>query len=218
MFDSEQALVDLLKEQLPGPLFQKSDETLVLDEVNLGYGIADLVITQYLPPKPLMRNNFFSNLHITILELLKNVRSATLPCIEDKTRASKRSINRCVEALIEDAYVSLESDVVRLEREYYCSIKNTIAIEAKLKNWKRALNQAYRYKSFSNESYVCLPVSNSRPALNNLHLFKQMEVGLLTLRDCGDLDIIYAPPSEQPISSKMNMLLNEQVLTKLHSS
>lgn len=218
MFKSEQEMVDLLQEQLPGPFFQRQDDTLVLSEVNLGYGIADLVVTQYSSPTGIDRKGFLGALHITILDLLQRVKSITIPSIEQRTRASKRSINQCVKLLVEESFASIEYDVVKLEKEYSSSIKNTIAIEAKLKNWKRALNQAYRYKSFSNESYVCMPEASSRPAVANLQLFIKMEVGLFTISKAGELNLLYNPPTEQPINHKMNMLLNERVLTTLHAS
>jgi hypothetical protein len=45
-----------------------------------------------------------------------------------------------------------------------------------LKNWKRALYQAHRYKWFANEAYVLLPESNIKPALNQIELFEQYNV------------------------------------------
>jgi len=58
---------------------------------------------------------------------------------------------------------------------FYIKQKQEISIisfELKLKNWKKAAKQAFRYKSFSNISYVVLSSKSANAALNNLELFK----------------------------------------------
>ena len=218
MFDSENDLVNWVRSQLPGPLFCKGHDTLILDEVDLGYGIADLVVADYYLPKVHFRSKVFSNLHIIIIEMLQRVKTIALDAIKTRTRASTRSINQCLQLLLEESFVSIQSDTITLEKEYYSSLQHTVAIEAKMKNWQRALNQAYRYKLFSNQSYVCMPERHSKAAIANLDRFFQMEVGLLIVNEDGALHMIYSPPTEQPGSQKMSMLLNEKLMTTLHSS
>lgn len=52
--------------------------------------------------------------------------------------------------------------------------KKIITIELKLKNWKRALAQAYKYKSFSDISYVCMGESNIDSVLKHLDMFENI--------------------------------------------
>ena len=60
-----------------------------------------------------------------------------------------------------------------------------IAFEAKLKKWKKALNQAYRNTSFAHYSYVILPVVNISNALKNSFEFTKRGVGLCSISSEG---------------------------------
>jgi len=55
------------------------------------------------------------------------------------------------------------------EDKYYYKIngwipmaKEIIAIEAKLKNWRRGIAQANRYKTFANKTYLAIPVEQEK--------------------------------------------------------
>ena len=71
--------------------------------------------------------------------------------------------------------------------------KKIITIELKLKNWKRALAQAYKYKSFSDISYVCMDEKNINPALKNIELFKQYNVGLISINNKNKVKLHFSP-------------------------
>ncbi|MEG6570601.1 hypothetical protein [Thermoanaerobacterium thermosaccharolyticum] len=67
-----------------------------------------------------------------------------------------------------------------------------IAIEFKLKNWRKAIKQAYRYKSFSYESYVILDQDFISTAKKNISEFQRFNIGL-----CGigkDYIVVYNKP------------------------
>jgi hypothetical protein len=74
-----------------------------------------------------------------------------------------------------------------------------ISIEFKLKNWRRALVQAYRYKGFSHKSYVFLDEAYSNKALESLHEFIQSNVGLCTVNE-NVITFHYDPKEEKPFA------------------
>ena len=53
-----------------------------------------------------------------------------------------------------------------------------IAVEAKLKDWKSALHQAYHDTCFAHQSFVLLPKARALAALNFLGEFQRRSVGL----------------------------------------
>jgi hypothetical protein len=53
-----------------------------------------------------------------------------------------------------------------------------IAFEMKLTDWKKAVQQAYRYSYFADISIVVLPTDRKATVLPQIELFKQMEIGL----------------------------------------
>ncbi len=76
--------------------------------------------------------------------------------------------------------------------------KKIITIELKLKNWKRALAQAYKYKSFSDISYVCMDEGNINSVLKHLDMFKKYNIGLITISKNKKVKIFYKPNITEP--------------------
>jgi hypothetical protein len=61
------------------------------------------------------------------------------------------------------------------------------AFEFKLKNWKQALMQAFRYKSFANYSFVIMDNDFIDPAIKNYTSFLRANIGLLSIDDHGKI-------------------------------
>ena len=60
------------------------------------------------------------------------------------------------------------------------------AFEFKLKNWRRALMQARRYRAFANRTYVVLPSTVAALAKSEADAFRQFNVGLISHDPDGD--------------------------------
>lgn len=71
--------------------------------------------------------------------------------------------------------------------------KKIITIEVKLKNWKRALQQAYKYRSFSDVAFICMDDKNIKPALANLEIFKKSNIGLISINSKNEVIIHFEP-------------------------
>ena len=68
-----------------------------------------------------------------------------------------------------------------------------VAIEAKLRDWRRALVQAYRYLQFSTESWVLLDSARAASAIKERALFESCGIGLASFSAIGELHIhVYA--------------------------
>jgi len=86
-----------------------------------------------------------------------------------------------------------------------------ISFELKLKNWKQAAKQAFRYKSFSNLSYVVLSSKSANAALNNIQLFEKYNIGLAKFDIDSDFEILYKPELDMPHSEDLNKKLVDEV-------
>lgn len=73
-----------------------------------------------------------------------------------------------------------DEDFSAISLEKQLSKRQLFAFEAKLKDWRRALQQAFRYRYFADKSIVVMPVANAKAALSHLETFKEMQVGLWT--------------------------------------
>lgn len=78
--------------------------------------------------------------------------------------------------------------------------KQVVAIEAKLRDWRRALVQAYRYIQFANESWVLIDHGTSSSALRNKEQFQAYGVGLASFATNGKL-FIHVPAVNRAWSS-----------------
>lgn len=81
--------------------------------------------------------------------------------------------------------------------------KKIITIELKLKNWKRALAQAYKYKSFSDISYVCMDESNIDSVLKHLDMFEKYNIGLITISKSKKVTIVHKPNATEPYAKSL---------------
>jgi len=88
-----------------------------------------------------------------------------------------------------------------------------VSFELKLKNWQKAAKQAFRYKSFSNISYVVLASKNANAALNNIALFQKYNIGLAKFNTDSNFEILYKPESSIPYSENLNLKLVETIGT-----
>ena len=61
------------------------------------------------------------------------------------------------------------------------------AFEGKLKDWRRALQQAFRYRYFADKAIVVMPWENADAAIANLEAFRNSGVGLWSFDSASGL-------------------------------
>lgn len=105
-------------------------------------------------------------------------------------------------------HYSLEKEIVREPNGLFgipdvmIYDKYVISIEFKLKNWKRAMFQAYRYKGFSSKSYVILDEHFSKKAIESIDEFIHFNIGLCTVEN-NKMTCHYEPHVEKPYSPNL---------------
>ncbi len=215
MFKTEKDLVknitsNLLANRVVGFSFLLNENQKIFHELKLGYGVPDVVVTHYTRPSHL-RSTYLNHFDLLLLDLIIRKMEINFALIIHTTKSSKRRIKDSLLKLIKEEFVVIENDLYKPNKPYNSIVTQTVAIEAKLYSWKRALKQAYRYKWFSEHSFVFLPIENIRSAEKNIEMFKKFEVGLASV--CKDsINVIYAPCPSPPICSTMKAVLNEHVL------
>lgn len=192
-------------------------ERYLFTELNLGYGIADIVAVSHEDTTSSERKNFLAYFDVSLLNLIEKKDRLSFNDIVYITKSPKKKIFSSLSALMEEGFIRLRSGYYFSHTKYADILTDSIAIEAKLKDWKRALKQAYRYKWFSNKSFVFLPFENIRVPRENITLFKRYNVGLASVSKDKGIEVIYSPKEESPISYSMRIALNEHLLFR-HSS
>jgi hypothetical protein len=214
-FNTESELIDVLRGTLQEIYSRRTIN--ILEEVSLGYGVADLVLSvtdiNFLSKRG--NKHFLNYQDINIYNLIEKNKSIDLPEIIDITRASTRNVQRSLKKLLFNEYIKLDNKSYSVSENYVLSFDMNFAIEAKLKNWKRALEQAYRYKWFAEFSYVVLDEFYSKSAQKNLNIFEKYNVGLATINKNGQLKRLYSPERQKPLDKNMQMLLSENLVKSL---
>ncbi len=79
------------------------------------------------------------------------------------------------------------------------------AFESKMKDWRRALSQAFRYKYFANTAIVLLPPDDANRAIDFLNTFEMLKVGLWSYhKNDNVIKKIYSPPQHTPLNPNAN--------------
>lgn len=210
-FQTEIQLVDTLKKTLNETYGKACIE--IFEEVSLGYGIADLVISNLIKPRrKLVPSQFALNsCDINIYNLISQTGEVSFDSIVETTRSSTREISRSLEKLLSNNYVKIVDSVFYIDQNYELPFNFNFAIEAKLKDWKRALKQAYRYKWFAEYSFVVMDAHYAKAAIRNISIFEKYNVGLATISPNGKLIRYYSPIQQRPIDPKMQILFSEKI-------
>lgn len=189
-------------------------------EFNCGFGIADIVIYKHLNQKDAFDLGRVSSDWAFTLRCLPLRKKFSIKNVSELSGTSLNSSKKAVKEFIDAGFCEKTDD------NFYIKIKNPkplcksiIAIEAKLKDWKRALWQAGRYKIFSSQSWVVLDRHSANPAILNIQEFKKYNIGLATVTANGIYEEIYTPVPEEHKSElafwKANSLLAKDCLDRI---
>ena len=92
-----------------------------------------------------------------------------------------------------------------------------IAFEAKLYDWKKAMNQAYRNTSFAHYSFVLLPFDTALKALAWETEFKKRNVGIYSLKKEEPIILLH-PDKKTPIQPWLTKRAIQFINTINHES
>lgn len=95
-------------------------------------------------------------------------------------------------------------------------IRHSVAIEAKVRDWRKGIKQAMRYKNFADKSYLALYESHVSVAKDNLHVFEALNIGLIGVSDTG-INVYYEPTANAKDPAKC-LLASERVYSLIDDS
>ena len=89
-----------------------------------------------------------------------------------------------------------------------------VAVEFKLRDWRRGLRQAFRHRNYVNEAHVVLDGARAMAAIEHIDLFKRANVGLTTLDRTGKVDVRYLPTPALPFSGRYAQSLAKKLVAR----
>lgn len=157
------------------------------NEIRMGIGIPDISFNLGGNRRIKCVDDYYL---FTVWDYVNAKKKTTLKEIGREFLFSLEKVKKYVLQLAEMSLVALKDEVVRVIN----NIRNarlgiTVAVEAKISDWKNGLVQAQRYLLFSDYSYLALPEKNIKHV--DFELLKEVGIGLLSIKD-GELEEILA--------------------------
>lgn len=156
---------------------------VIRHEVGVGRNIADVVMF-LLPdnPGPLFSLRLSASESV-IVSLLRNAKSLLISEIATSVGQTEKQFLQSIARLIRAGGLIVDGMEIRIA-DSWPPLK-IIAYEAKLTDWREALDQASDYLNFADESYVVLPSAHIVRALSHPELFKERRVGIISVSETG---------------------------------
>lgn len=190
------------------------------EEIDAGRGVADFVAGCSSDARLPTRSTFANPLSLRVLDKTQE------PIAESQLRAwaphGWRSLERqVVEPLVADghleAFYSEEDSALsyRATLDAADPFTSLVAVELKLKDWRRAVAQAGRYRLFAERSYVAMPVTVMGAKLEAEAL--RNRVGLLAIDSAGGVEVALEAPTSGPLQPRRRRWAAEQLLSAVRA-
>lgn len=169
----------------------KKEGFLTGREIGVGYGVADLVLVKMniakikirsknKQRKPLLNESYFKT-----FEYLPDANDNKEPVsLEELVKVTNLSASFLKYKILRE--LKKEKYIIEVNNNFYFKIngwlplaKEIVAIEAKLRDWKKGFYQANRYKAFADKVYLAVPQGVIH--LVDKSLLKKHNVGLISL-------------------------------------
>jgi hypothetical protein len=165
--------------------------------VQVGAGMPDLILATYRPE--ITKLSSTGEYHAGVLAFLRLVRAATAQTIAEKIGRPKRRIEEALGLLVDAEAIEHKGNVFKLTTRWRQILPKTIAVEAKVSDWRKAVEQASRNSIFVHYSYVALPERLSlRVAADPI--FDQVGVGVISVAETGKVRILRRALRSSPIA------------------
>lgn len=189
------------KALLDGKILSSHQFTVLAKEITSQQGIPDFVAMKQIDDAD-YTHYLSENLQVSckILACLKYFSGRRYEYIRKKTVLADPILKRTLNDLINKNFISKEKQLYFLNEQDKFNI-DIWAFELKLDDWKRALFQALQYKAFASHSIVVFPDWKEDILKKNIHIFKNLNVGVLIFNnDKLKTKWINRPKKKQPIS------------------
>lgn len=151
-----------------------------------------------------------------VLLALDHARACTVDEVATSARLARSTVVARLRALALDACVE------RISRSEWRRVgplpgrlQEAVAAELKLRDWRRALNQAARYRAFAERAWVVVDADRAAGAITNEVAFSFNAIGLAALSAWGELETLVAPAPTPPFDPVARFVAGERLWLEL---
>lgn len=206
MFTNEKELVDTLVEYLKN----KYKIQYITRELQSGNNIADVVYSEKLDRENILFENYINSYYY--VKNIYNKHNVQLNNIEISNVKSNKEFKIFLKELEKQGYIKVQNNKIEVIKKVDLATKNLVAIEAKLSDWKAGIEQAIRYKEYSNKVYVAIDKQEIKKV--NRDIFKEKNIGLISVSKDGVKEII-KPKKEKVNRLDVQYYMTDKFLQKL---
>jgi len=223
-FETEEQMKQYVITRLLNDITQLFDKTKtkIIEEVPYATGQTDLVVVnvskKYLHRRIYKKNLVNSIDNINYLKIYLRLKEM-IPINKDEFLSqyihNKHLVSRALNWLDINEYIYVSDNTIKLVNCFNKHITAVCAFELKLSNWRVALKQASRAKSFSHMQFVVLDDKYISGAIENKFLFKKLNIGLISISPNSKCKVHYYPVKSKPFSKLGEWRLNELVMQEV---
>lgn len=206
MFTNEKELVDTLVKYLK----EKYKIQYITRELQSGNNIADVVYSDKLDRDYILFDNYINSYYY--VKEIYNKHKVALNNLEISNPKNKKEFKKFLKELEKQGYIKVQNNKIEVVKKVDLATKNLIAIEAKLFDWKAGIEQAVRYKEYSNKVYVAIEKGEIHKIDKNI--FKEKNIGLMSVSK-EEVKEIIKPKREKVEKLDVQYYMTDKFLQKL---
>ncbi len=195
---TERSMIPILRNR-HNSLSVATEGMTLLEEFSAGTGIADLVF--FKAEKTRLKKRVGMSIpavtdirELELISIMGHGDTMTEEQIYERVGRSRVYVEKLLLQLLNRNVITYSGEGYRSNLNFSDSaITRTIAIEAKVKDWKSGIKQALRYKEFADYSYLAIYEHYSKQCVAHRHLFEQLGLGLLLITADGEVKEEIAP-------------------------
>ncbi len=199
------------------------EDSVVVEELGVGYGVADVVAARPCADGVRQRLQFRQTAtlprraEVQVVRALRQLEEASFELLLELTGMSSRRLRYDVlRFLLSENYVEeVEDDTFQLRGEYKPITQEIWAVEAKMKNWFEGLCQAKRYQHFAHKVYLAIFTLNRKRVRDEI--LREQNVGLIVVSHDA-AEIVFHPQRQMPRSEELFLMTNERIWERLYAT
>jgi len=165
-----------------------------------------------------LTNGMLNDNHLKLYLFIRSKRTWKVSDLAKVTNTNNNTLVKNLTWLRKNGYIKYKNGLVNLKEPFRKHVTNTCAFEFKLKDWKRALRQAFGAKSYSHMQFVVIDDDYINSAIKNKNIFKKYNIGLLSINPDSKLKKHYIPSNKDtPYSDFSIWKFNEISLSYLNT-
>lgn len=192
------------------------DESVIVEEFGVGYGVADLVFARLCSDGVQRRLRLGQTAtlprraEVQVVRVLQQLEEATFEVLVELTGISaKRLRYEVLRFLLAENYIAkITDDTFQLLGEYRPVAQEIWAVEAKMKNWFEGLCQAKRYQHFAHKTYLAIAAPHRDRVRDEI--LREQNVGLIAVSQ-HTAEIVFHPRRRKPRSEELFLMTNERI-------